>query len=428
MRPALQDLPASTDRSEAPSAFDPRARRRRRIGWGMQLVFLLSTLVGILALAALMYNIINGAIGLRAVEYKNDPASLAVDGVPVEDLTQEQLLLVLQENLSRGAINKLNTESPLEQRSQEQLYGVIVERLLKPKVVESWTLVDSLTRRGEIEAFVAQEAPAARLEFVSWITPDFVSQPQSSEPLRAGVRSAIKGSLLTILITIVVAFPVGVAAAIYLEEYARDNLVNRIIRTNINNLAGVPSIIYGMLGLVIFVRVLEPMTSGALFGLVEDPTTANGRTVLAAGMTLALLVLPLVIINAQEAVRAVPDSLRQAGFGLGGTKWQTIWSHVLPTALPGILTGTILAISRAFGETAPLVVIGASTYISSDPSGPFSKFTALPIQIYQWTARPQSEFRNLAAASIIVLLILLLALNATAVLLRNRYGRQAELL
>ena len=246
--------------------------------------------------------------------------------------------------------------------------------------------------------------------------------------MRAGVRSAIKGSLLTILITILVAFPVGVAAAIYLEEYARDSWINRLIRTNINNLAGVPSIIYGMLGLAIFVRMMEPVSSGAVFGLVEDPTTANGRTVLAAGLTLALLVLPVVIINAQEAVRAVPDSLRQAGYGLGGTKWQTIWSHVLPTALPGILTGTILAVSRAFGETAPLVVIGASTYISSDPTGPFSKFTALPIQIYQWTARPQSEFRNLAAAAILVLLVLLLILNATAVLLRNHYGRRGELL
>jgi phosphate transport system permease protein len=173
---------------------------------------------------------------------------------------------------------------------------------------------------------------------------------------------------------------------------------------------------------------MEPVMSGAIFGLVEDPTTANGRTILAAGLCLALLVLPVVIINAQEALRAVPDSLRQAGFGLGGTKWQTIRSHVLPTALPGILTGTILAVSRAFGETAPLVVIGASTYISKDPSGLFSKFTALPIQIYQWTSRPQSEFWNLAAASIVVLLALLLAINAAAVVLRNRYGRPAELL
>jgi phosphate transport system permease protein len=161
-----------------------------------------------------------------------------------------------------------------------------------------------------------------------------------------------------------------------------------------------------------------------VLGYVEDPSTANGRTILSAGLTLGLLVLPLIIINGQEAIRAVSNALRQASFGLGATKWQTVWSHVLPNAIPGILTGTILAISRAIGETAPLVVVGASTYITFDPDGPFSKFTALPIQIYQWTARPQAEFRNLAAAAIVVLLVLLLTLNASAILLRNRYRRQ----
>ena len=406
--------------------FDGKLGRRKRLGQAMTSIFFLSTLIGVLALSALLYNIINQTAGLRAVEYKNDPAALAVDGVAVEDLSREQMVTVLQANLTRGAYNKLENEKPFAERSRDDIYGLIVERLLKPKVVENWSLVDSLTKRGEIEAFVAAEAPQAKLEFVSWLTPEFVSRPQSSEPLRAGVRTAILGSLLTISITILVAFPIGVGAAIYLEEYARDTGLNRLIRTNINNLAGVPSIIYGILGLAIFVRALEPVMSGALFGLVQDPTTANGRTILAAGLSLALLVLPLVIINAQEALRAVPDSLRQAGLGLGGTKWQTIWSHVLPTAMPGVLTGTILAVSRAFGETAPLVVIGASTYISKDPSGLFSKFTALPIQIYQWTSRPQSEFWNLAAASIVVLLVLLLALNAAAVLLRNRYGRRAE--
>jgi len=229
--------------------------------------------------------------------------------------------------------------------------------------------------------------------------------------------------LWTILFTLLLAFPLGVGAAIYLEEYATDNRLNRLIRTNINNLAGVPSIVYGILGLAIFVRTLEPLTSGELFGLV-DPTTANGRTVLAAGLTLGLLVLPIIIINAQEAIRAVPQSLRKASYGLGATKWQTIWSHVLPNAMPGILTGTILAISRAIGETAPLVVVGASTAISFDPASPFSKFTTLPIQIYQWTSRPQDEFRSLAAAAILVLLVILLGLNASAILLRNRFSRR----
>jgi phosphate transport system permease protein len=416
------------NRVDGQHRFDARLVRRRRVARLMTSVFFLSTLIGVLALSALLFDILDQTAGLRAVEYKHDPAALAVDGVPVDELSQEAMVGVLQANLSRGALKKLENEDPLADRSREEVYGLIVERLLKPKVVENWPLVESLTQREAIEAHVAAEAPQARLEFAAWLTPEFVSRPQSSEPLRAGVRTAIVGSLMTIAITIAVAFPIGVGAAIYLEEYARDTRLNRIIRTNINNLAGVPSIIYGILGLAIFVRALEPAMSGALFGLVEDPSTANGRTILAAGLTLALLVLPLVIINAQEAIRAVPDSLRQAGFGLGGTKWQTIRSHVLPTAMPGILTGTILAVSRGFGETAPLVVIGASTYISKDPSGPFSKFTALPIQIYQWTARPQSEFWNLAAASIVVLLVMLLALNAAAVLLRNRFGRQGELL
>jgi phosphate transport system permease protein len=178
-----------------------------------------------------------------------------------------------------------------------------------------------------------------------------------------------------------------------------------------------------MLGLAVFVRFLEPITSGAIFGF-SDPTTANGRTILSAGLTLSLLILPVVIINGQEAIRSVPNSLRQASYGMGASKWQTVWFHVLPNALPGILTGTILAVSRAFGETAPLVVVGAATFITFNPENIFSKFTSIPIQIYQWTARPQDAFQNIAAAAIIVLLILLLILNAAAVLLRNRYSRR----
>jgi len=225
------------------------------------------------------------------------------------------------------------------------------------------------------------------------------------------------------LIAIFFSLPVGVAAAIYLQEYAHESFFNRLIQTNINNLAGVPSIIYGILGLALFVRAFGDFTSGIAFG-VADPSTANGRTIISAGLTLGILVLPVIIINAQEAIKAVPSSLREAGFGLGATRWQTVWSHVLPNALPGVLTGSILAVSRAIGETAPLIVIGASTFIQVDPSGPFSKFTTLPAQIYQWTVRPQGAFHNIAAAASLVLLILLLALNASAIFLRNRYARR----
>jgi phosphate transport system permease protein len=330
---------------------------------------------------------------------------------------------LLQATLSSGAFNKLQSDEPFESRTREEVYQLVIDRIIRPQIVEVWNLWSSLTQPKEIRATVTKDHPKAELDFVSWLTPGFIARPQTSEPLTAGVRTALFGSLWTILFTILLAFPIGVGAAIYLEEYASDNWLNRIIQTNINNLAGVPSIIYGILGLAIFVRTLEPLTSGKIFGLV-DPTTANGRTVLSGGLTLGLLVLPLIIINGQEAIRAVPRSLRNASFGVGATKWQTVWSHVLPNAIPGILTGTILAISRAIGETAPLVVVGASTAISFDPSSPFSKFTTLPMQIYQWTARPQDEFRSLAAAAILVLLVLLLSLNASAILLRNRFSRR----
>lgn len=414
-------LPASHPGSDT---FAPNLPVRRRTGRLWSLLFQFSTVVGIIALTALLYNVINQSFGLAAIETKVDPGSLAISGVPIEALPQRYLVQTLQEHVSKGLFRRFAHEKPLDERSREEVLGLVIDYVVEPHVVKTWPLVESLARRKSIAAQAAQDYPEARLEFRAWLTPDFIVRPQSSDPLRAGVRTAILGSLWTIAITIGFAFPVGVGAAIYLEEYARDNFLNRLIRTNINNLAGVPSIIYGILGLAIFVRALEAISSGAAFGLVADPTTANGRTIFSAGMTLGLLILPLIIINAQEAIRAVPNSLRQASFGIGGTKWQTIWSHVLPNALPGILTGTILAVSRAIGETAPLVVVGASTFIVVDPDGPFSKFTTLPIQIYQWTSRPQGEFRNIAAAAILVLLLLLLTLNVSAVLLRNRYRQE----
>lgn len=397
------------------------ARQRNGRVWAV--VFQMATLIGIVALTALLYTIINQTFGLVVVTNTIDPDTLTVNGVALEDQSKEQLVEVFQANVSSGLMRRFESEQPFAERSADSVYDLIQEWVVKPRVEASWKLVESIFNRQEIETIAAERYPNGELQFRSWLSLDFITSAQSSEPTLAGVRAAIMGSLLTIFITISFAFPVGVGAAIYLEEYARHDLwFNRLIQTNINNLAGVPSIIYGMLGLAIFVRTLEPFTSGALFGAGAGGT-ASGRTVLSAGLTLALLILPLLIINAQEAIRAVPSTLRQAGYGLGATQWQVIWHHVLPSAMPGILTGTILAISRAIGETAPLVVVGASTFITQDPSGPFSKFTTLPIQIYQWTARPQDQFRNIAGAAIIVLLILLLTLNASAVILRDRFQR-----
>lgn len=244
------------------------------------------------------------------------------------------------------------------------------------------------------------------IDGLPWLDWDFITSFPSRRPERAGLLSALVGSIWLIAIVAVVAFPVGVGAGIFLEEFMPDGLFENLIEINIANLAGVPSIIYGLLGLAVFVRLFEPIT--------------GGRSVLAGGLTLALLVLPIVIVATREALRAVPDSIRQAGLALGATHWQTIREHILPQALPGILTGTILAFSRAIGETAPLITIGALTFISFLPNSLQSSFTALPIQIYNWVSRPQQDFHGLAAAGIIVLMIVLLAMNATAIILRNR--------
>ncbi|MBK7453843.1 MAG: phosphate ABC transporter permease PstA [Anaerolineales bacterium] len=381
-------------------------------------LFFSALFIALLSLLALLYNVVDGVFGYVAYEYKKDPALFTTKAL--DDLNQQELLEILTTNLSQGAFTKLDNEKPMTKRSKSDLYTLVLERLIQIDTKQTWSMTDSIFRADEIKAEVAKEYPDAKLEFRSWLTPVFLTTPMSSKAEFAGVRTAILGSLWMVGIAILFALPIGTCAAIYLQEYASKNFLNRVIQTNINNLAGVPSIVYGMLGLAIFVRALEPFTSGSLFGV----TDSNGRTILSAGLTMGTLVLPLIIINAQEAIKAVPDSLRQAAFGVGATRWQTVWHHVLPNALPGILTGSILAVSRAIGETAPLIVVGASTFISIDPSGPFSKFTALPIQIYQWTTRAQSEFHSIAAAAIIVLLILLLTLNASAILLRNRVQRK----
>ncbi len=400
--------------------FKSNLPARHRIAKILQFVFQSATAIGIVMLVLLLLTVLNNLVGIVAIVNTIEPETFAINGIPLEDLPKNEIIQIIETNLSKGMIRQLTREKALEDINQQELYNIVQEKVIKPQIEGTWSLYDSLFKRQEIQDEVMQKFPLANLEWKSWFSLQFILASASSDPLQAGVRTALLGSLWTILITLLVAFPLGVGAAIYLEEYASDTWFNRVIMINISNLAGVPSIIYGMLGLLLFVRVLQPLTSGAIFG-VNDPATANGRTILSAGLTLALLVLPLIIINAQEAIRSVPESIRQASLGLGATQWQTIWHHVLPSALPGILTGAILAISRALGETAPLVVIGGATFINFDPTGLFSKFTILPIQIYQWTARPQAEFKNLAAAAIVLLLIVLLSLNTVAIVLRNRF-------
>lgn len=578
--------------------FYKRLQERHQRGLVGKAFNYLSMTVAILALLALFANVANEAFGTVGVINTIEPETLT-DGRPLEELSNQELAMILADNvggrmrvLIRDTISvvdvddftsstvaqvvgdpnvdpaiadKLLKELEVEQQatllanyaSSSAIRNLVLAEVVEQQIVASFTLYDTIFNfdavKAEIEGPILEaykessgnvDARVEVIRFYSWLDSEFISTPMSSVPALAGIRSALIGSIGLMIVVVLVALPVGVGAAIYLEEYANDSFINRLIETNVRNLAGVPSIIYGMLGLAIFVRALAPFTSGLIFNynveaptvesvvnriapsfndeivfvdgditnnsdLMDDPTlrrvidtfqyygtpslsmmgnsdindisgslaealrigvdvvplrasddadievrgdfyrfdvaessdfpdetfdmlmerlvrinsfSPNGRTIISAGLTLVLLILPIIIINAQEAIRAVPYAIREASYGLGATRWQTIWNQVLPAALPGIMTGTILSVSRAVGETAPLIVVGASTFLLTDPTSPFSQFTAMPIQIFQWTARPQGQFGDIAAASIIVLLGLMLTLNAIAIFLRNRYS------
>jgi phosphate transport system permease protein len=247
---------------------------------------------------------------------------------------------------------------------------------------------------------------------------DFLTSDLSIAAVRAGVVQGIIGSLSLMIFVVALAFPLGIGAAVYIEEYAHDTRFTRFINANVRNLAGVPSIVYGLLGLAIFVKAL---------GSVTGPSV-DGRSLISAGLTLAIMVLPIVIITSAEALRAVPQGIREAGYGVGATRWEVIRSHVLPYAAPGILTGTVLSLARALGETAPLILVGATTGFLGSNAGFFQsfseRFTALPIIIYRWASLPDERFRALTAAAIMVLLAVLLLMNSVAIVLRNRYDRK----
>lgn len=270
------------------------------------------------------------------------------------------------------------------------------------QIVSLSTLVIALAALAALIYDIVKDG-AARL---SW---PFITNIASRNAAEAGVYHALMGTIWVIALTAAMALPIGVAAAIYLEEYGSRSRMARFIELNIANLAAVPSIIYGLLGLGLFVRLM-----------------GMGQSVLAGAATLALLALPVVILSTREALRTVPKSIREGSYALGATKWQTIWHQVLPMATPGVLTGLILALSRSIGETAPLITIGALTYIPFAPDSVWSKFTVLPIQVFNWVSRPQTEFKANAAAGILVLLALLLSMNAIAIIVRDRYQRQGR--
>jgi phosphate transport system permease protein len=280
---------------------------------------------------------------------------------------------------------------------------------------------DAMRRRiGFVFACVCFAATAVGIVFLAVLLTDiwrdgsgrlsrsFLTGFPSRLASRSGVKPALYGSIWTLSLTALISFPLGVGTAVWLEEYAPNNRFTRLVQINIANLAGVPSIVYGILGLALFVRQL-----------------ALGQSVLAGALTLALLILPVIIIASQEAIRAVPNSLRLGAYALGATRWEAIRHQVLPQAIPGILTGTILALSRAIGEAAPLILIGALSFVPFVPTGPLDSFTVIPVQIFTWVNKPQQDFHELAAAASIVLLAALLTLNAGAILLRHRYSRRS---
>jgi phosphate transport system permease protein len=282
-----------------------------------------------------------------------------------------------------------------------------------------------------------------------WLNWNFLtSYDDALHPEMAGILAGLWGSFWLMLLTIVISVPVGIGAAVYLEEFSSDTRFTRILRVNLANLAGVPSIVYGILGLTVFVRMFgafgsEQKVLAVSLGFAElQIPLPFGRTVIAGALTLSLMNLPVIIVSAQEALRAVPSSLRHASLALGATRWQTIWHQVLPSATPGILTGVILAVSRAIGETAPLLMIGAMSYVAFTPGeisspldaarnpagvlkAPFDSFTALPVQIFNWVSM-RKEYQHVAAAGILVLLAVLLGLNALAIFLRHRYQKRTR--
>jgi len=274
---------------------------------------------------------------------------------------------------------------------------------IKDRAFQFWGLAATLLGLILLTVFIGNII----VEGIARINWDFFTSLPSRKPEKAGIYTAMLGTIWILGLTAIIAFPLGVASAIYLEEYGKKDRLNKILEINISNLAGVPSIIYGLLGLEVFVRI---------FGL--------GQSILAGSMTLSLLILPIIIVATRESLKAVPKSIKEASFAMGATKWQTIWKQVLPASFGGILTGVILALSRAVGEAAPLIVVGALAYVPFVPATPMDEFTVLPIQIFNWVSRPQHGFAINASAAIIVLLVITFMMNGIAVYLRNKWQKK----
>ena len=362
-----------------------RPQTRTRSSIVVRAFFAFATVVAFTSLTAVVAHIVNTAVGLIAVRGTADSSG----GLVILDRSFE----------------------PSDRNGDAEVFA-------------SWTLLESIVRRRQIEREVSDRLPdGTRLEFRSWLSVTFVFGGHSANPLRTGIRGALIGSLWIMAIAAIVAVPVGVAAAVYLEEFGPPDRLRRLMRESVHLLDGVPSVVYGLIGIVLFVRFVGPWTSGTAFG-VSATRVPTGRTILSAGLTMALVTLPRIVIAAEQAISAIEARVRLAAFSVGATRWQVVRDHVLPQAGPEIGAAAILAIARAVGDAAILIMVGASTVVIADPGTPFAAFTALPVLAYQWAMRPDPSYRGLASAALLVLLLLVVLLNiAAAVALRARRTR-----
>jgi phosphate transport system permease protein len=379
-----------------------------------------------------------------AVGARNGPSILAADEIQI---IEEGSIVGMVDDRTTDRLELTTPQGPLDVTYSENIdveFIGLSERQLEEALEENFNAL-GFEEIEELDADTLQRVAFNSIDpTLSFFRSEIVTEFPSRRPSEAGMLSGIVGSVIVITLTALFSFPLGVGAAVYLEEYAPKNWLTSFIQINLNNLAGVPSIVYGMLGLALFVRMFGifrpdswlvntfniPITDSAtggwafnLFGLPFLPMELPlGRSLLAGGLTMTLLILPVVIIAAREAIRAVPPSIREAAYGLGATKWQVVSRQVLPIAMPGILTGMILALSRAIGETAPLIIMGAFTFVPFLPESIWDQFTVMPIQIYNWITLPQQEFQiHLAASGIIILLVVMLSMNAIAIFLRRQF-------
>jgi phosphate transport system permease protein len=407
---------AGEDR-RSPPAFggaDPRrSAARRRIGRLFAAVTLLPVILALAFVAVLLFDVLSDTLSWQVVRPANSGETFAWSRAPLGGDRVVRLELAAQ-GLSEEEIAQ--TLADPEQRRLFRARNRVELMWYTDDGPLRWVVTNSRDRRlADVGLFAGMRqltelrrelADDENLYLNPWLDWSFLQQNASRTPIVAGLRTAMAGTLWVIGLVILIALPLGIGTAIYLEEYAVDNRLTRLIEVNIRNLAGVPSIVYGILGLYVFVRLAR-----------------IGPTVLAAALTLALLILPVVVIASREAIRSVPGSLRLASYGLGATKWQTVRLVVLPNAVPGIVTGTILSIARAIGETAPLLLVGAAAFVPYLPEGLLSNYTVIPVQIYSWVSENDAEFRHVASAAIVALLAVLAILYAAAYYLRRRFER-----